>query len=455
LNAQPPADPDATFVPRGPAEPDADATLTPDAFARIAEAADSADATVFIPTPGRRRPADAPAVRLEPVAADLESLVGLNPLVAAANRLLSAVPQIRSTLRHPDPAALRAELLNGITKFQELAQAKGYGPEQIRLARHALCALLDESVQNTPWASQAAKGPSLLQEVEASASGKDNFFLLLNDLENLPAANLEVLEFFAACLALGFEGELRNRAGGRAQLQQIRTQLIELVRRERGAHGLELSVRWRGLDVPLARRSPWLFTWVSACVCAAILVGVYLGLRVLLAIQAEPLARTVASLKAKDGLLSAHAGQPVTPRLKSYLAKELAAGQLALVEDGVKSVVTISGDNLFASGRATIDAAYLQTVLRIAQALNKVPGSIIITGHSDDRPIRTARFPSNWELSRERAHSVVKLMAGEIADPSRLRAEGLADSEPIAPNDSPENRAKNRRVTAILRVASQ
>src|SRR3989304_4336709 len=106
-----------------------------------------------------------------------------------------------------------------------------------------------------------------------------------------PGANPEGRGFSAACLALGFEGELRNRAGGRAQLQQIRTQLIELVHRERGAHGLELSVRWRGLGVPLARRSPWLFTWVSACVCAAILAAGSLGLRVLLAIQAEPLAR--------------------------------------------------------------------------------------------------------------------------------------------------------------------
>jgi type VI secretion system protein ImpK len=92
-------------------------------------------------------------------------------------------------------------------------------------------------------------------------------------------------------------------------------------------------------------------------------------------------------------------------------------------------------------------------VLRVAQALNKVPGTITIAGHTDDKSVRSARFPSNWELSRDRAVMVMKTMAGEIADPGRLRAEGLADSEPLTPNESDGARAKNRRITAVLRVA--
>jgi type VI secretion system protein ImpK len=79
---------------------------------------------------------------------------------------------------------------------------------------------------------------------------------------------------------------------------------------------------------------------------------------------------------------------------------------------------------------------------------------VLVTGHTDDQPIRTARFPSNWELSTERARSVVGLMAADMKDPARLRAEGLADSEPLVPNDSAANRAKNRRVAIILRSGS-
>jgi type VI secretion system protein ImpK len=111
----------------------------------------------------------------------------------------------------------------------------------------------------------------------------------------------------------------------------------------------------------------------------------------------------------------------------------------------------IRSDHLFASGNARIEPALEPIVLRIAEALDRVPGAILVTGHTDDVPIRTARFPSNWELSTQRAASVAGLMARKLSKPERLRAEGLADSEPLAPNDSALNRARNRRVVIILR----
>ena len=205
----------------------------------------------------------------------------------------------------------------------------------------------------------------------------------------------------------------------------------------------------------MRRRSPWFFSWVNASVCAAVLVMVYLGLRILLATDAEPAARDLAALRAtvQPVAQAAKGGHPLAARLKTYLAREIQDGELVLQEDGARSVVTISGDELFASGSDLIEERYIPMVLRIAQALNKVPGSITIAGHTDDKPIRSARFPSNWDLSRERALTVMKMMSGEIADPGRLRAEGLADSEPVAPNDYAANRARNRRVTTILRVA--
>jgi type VI secretion system protein ImpK len=114
----------------------------------------------------------------------------------------------------------------------------------------------------------------------------------------------------------------------------------------------------------------------------------------------------------------------------------------------------LKSDELFGSGSARLNAALHAVILRIAGALDGIPGTIVITGHTDDVPIRTARFPSNWELSTERARSVVALMASKLRQPARLRAEGVADSEPVAPNDGPANRAKNRRVAILLRTAS-
>ena len=115
-------------------------------------------------------------------------------------------------------------------------------------------------------------------------------------------------------------------------------------------------------------------------------------------------------------------------------------------------MVTIRGDGLFASGSAALGRRYERSFVARGAGAEQRAGPVLVTGHTDDSR-SAARFPSNWELSTERARSVVKLMAGSIADPSRLRAEGMADSDPVAANDSEENRRMNRRVMMILKVA--
>ena len=83
--------------------------------------------------------------------------------------------------------------------------------------------------------------------------------------------------------------------------------------------------------------------------------------------------------------------------------------------------------------------------LGAAEAIDEVPGEVLVVGHSDNTPIRSVRFPSNWHLSTARAEAVSERLSRNIQG-RRLRAEGRAESEPIAPNDSAEGRARNRRV---------
>src|SRR5205814_4369878 len=90
-------------------------------------------------------------------------------------------------------------------------------------------------------------------------------------------------------------------------------------------------------------------------------------------------------------------------------------------------------------------------LLRVAEALNRVRGQVEVIGHTDNVPIRTLRFTSNWELSRARAESVTRLLAGRVAR-ARLRADGRADTEPVAPNETLPGRARNRRVEITLYV---
>ena len=74
---------------------------------------------------------------------------------------------------------------------------------------------------------------------------------------------------------------------------------------------------------------------------------------------------------------------------------------------------------------------------------------MLVRGHTDDRPIRSVRFPSNWHLSLARADAAGQLLLPALGDPSRLRTEGLADSEPVASNQSADGRARNRRVELV------
>jgi type VI secretion system protein ImpK len=94
--------------------------------------------------------------------------------------------------------------------------------------------------------------------------------------------------------------------------------------------------------------------------------------------------------------------------------------------------------------------AFEAPLTRVAAALDEVAGPVVIAGHSDNQPISTARFPSNAHLSLARAEAVKTFLAEKLADGARLTAEGRAEKEPIAPNDTAEGRATNRRIEIIL-----
>jgi len=126
-----------------------------------------------------------------------------------------------------------------------------------------------------------------------------------------------------------------------------------------------------------------------------------------------------------------------------------------VVRDEVdRSVVTLRGDGLFEPGSATLAAPKEALLRRVADALAQFGGAVLVTGHTDSQPIRSARFPSNWHLSQERAGAVRELLVSQQVATERVRAEGRADGEPVVANDSAGNRALNRRVEITLFVAA-
>ena len=113
-------------------------------------------------------------------------------------------------------------------------------------------------------------------------------------------------------------------------------------------------------------------------------------------------------------------------------------------------VIDISASTLFGTGEAILRPGMLGVLRQVSAVLSKEELPIEVEGHTDDIPIATAQFPSNWELSSARASSVVRMLIDNGVPAKNLTVVGLASNQPLAPNDSQENRARNRRVTITI-----
>jgi len=115
-------------------------------------------------------------------------------------------------------------------------------------------------------------------------------------------------------------------------------------------------------------------------------------------------------------------------------------------------IITFSEKYMFDPGKADIYPEAKTIIRGVMALLTDDPNRIAIEGHTDNTPIKTAQFPSNWELSTARATNLLRFMLEDLNfDPTRLTAAGYGEYHPVAPNDTPENRSKNRRVDVVVR----
>ena len=408
------------------------------------------DRTVLTP---RREPG---TPRAAPPKADsggeLQRLVaGVNPLLRGASTLLALVARLRATHTHADPVELRRQLLAHVREFEAQVRAAGVTRPQISAARYLLCSFIDETIQATPWgASGAWAERNLLQEFHDERSGGDKTFKLLERLGDDPGANADLLELFYVCLALGFEGRYRDLPDGRAQLDAITERLAELVRptARRETTSRTLSLRWQGVAAGTQRALSVLPLWVVFAVGAALLLGGWLWANGRLAAASSPVFRDVHGIVA--ALRIDRSAQAAKPRLATPLQADVAAGVIAVRDEPLRSLATLPADALFAAGSARIEPSAIDRIVRVARALAALPGQVIVIGHSDAEPLRSLQFPSNWHLTRARAQAVAEVLARNGVAAERLRAEGRADAEPIASDDTPAGRARNRRIEIEL-----
>jgi len=373
--------------------------------------------------------------------------------VRAAAPLLILAHRLRFTMSLPDADRLRRQTLEDLRRFEEHARAAGISSETTLAARYVLCAALDEAVLATPWGAQSGWGENtLLVLLHREAWGGEKFFEMLDHLCADTDRHIELMELQYYCMAFGFAGKYQVLERGHVRLAEVQTALYRQIRDYRGAAPAELSQHWRGVTDrrnPLIRYVPW---WIVAATALALVAIAFVLCNALLNRYAAPVQEALAK-SGLEGFTEAVVA-PITPvsgpTLTTLLSEDINNHIVSVEEQGGRTLLTLAAPTLFASGSTLVNPDYLDTLRHIADALDQLPGRVLIVGHTDDQPLKSLHYRDNFELSRERAVSVAKLLKVALRDPARVQWTGVGSSQPrYRPESAPENRARNRRVEII------
>ncbi len=438
---------------------------------------EDSDRTVLRPGSGSRRaaspqPASSPAFgdsppptrTAAPIPAEGTETIsfGLNPLIEAAAPLLQLLGRLRSTYSQPDPGDLRERAIQQIRAFEQASREAGIPLDQLRPAHYALCASLDDVVLNTPWGSSGAwAARSLVSTFHQEVRGGERFFDLLSQLRQNPGTLLPVLELMYLCLSLGFQGRYRLSPRGPGELDRLREDLYTIIIRQRQAADPALAPHWQGVPAPYRPVRVVVPAWVMGAVALAAIGGLFIWFSTgLNAASDNVFAQLLGAPLAHMPQIARPA--PVRPPppppqaaaldpLYVFLKPEIDQGLVTVLGDHAIPIVRIRNVGMFASGSATVAPAYVRLLERIGEALKAEQGPVTVDGYTDNQPIKTVQFPSNFQLSQSRAEAARAIIVRALGDPGRVAAQGHADADPLAPNTTPAGRDQNRRIEVVLR----
>jgi len=449
---------------------------------------DDSERTIIRPAPGGRRAAPPPAAAdtrtgapppartarppQPPALAEpegVESLAtGISTLTEAAAPLLQLLARLRNTQSQPDAADLRERAVREVRAFESRAREAGVPMEQLRPAHYALCASLDDVVLNTPWGSQGAwAANSLVSTFHQEVRSGERFFDLLAQMRQYPGKFLAVLELMYLCISLGFMGRYRLSPRGPAELDKLREEVFALITRQRAAAEPELSPHWRGVSAPYRPARAVVPVWVVGSAALAIVAGLFIWFSNGLNAQSDAVFERMqaAPLSHMPQIARAAPVQPPAPpppgtepttldKLRTFLKPEIEQGLVSVIGTPSTPIVRINNRGMFGSGSAAVQAKFDPLLGRIGTALKDEPGTVQVIGYTDNQPIRTVRFPSNFQLSTARAEAARAVIVGGMGEPSRISAEGRADGDPIASNATAAGREQNRRIEVVLHRAA-
>ncbi|HEX4767748.1 MAG TPA: type VI secretion system protein TssL, long form [Lichenihabitans sp.] len=385
-----------------------------------------------------------------------------NVIVKAAAPLLLTLGSLRVSLVETPIGDLMPEVADAIVDFEADIRSAGVAEGQARTAKYILCATADDIVQNRPGDQQVWTQYSMLSQFFGERNGGVQFFRELDRLRADPEPNHDLLELLHACLALGFEGMHRTSAGNAGALQQIQRNLYETLRRVRRPDPV-LSPHWQGRPIAAYAQRFEVPIWVITALLGVALLALYLLLRTWLASATGAAIQAAGTLFPTSDVSVVRAQDAVPPpppapppatrpqrqqieRVKAALASDIAGGKVSVQQTGDRIIVRLGSLGLFPSAEATLEPAFAPVGATIAAMLNKETGPIRVTGHTDNSPLKSLKFASNFDLSLARAKAVAAVLRGGLSRPDRLEVEGKGSDVPIATNDTVEGRAQNRRV---------
>lgn len=374
---------------------------------------------------------------------------GGNPFINAAKPLVRTLLNLRLLPDLSDLPALSATLKDGL-RNAEARLGRHCSASEIMMFRYTLCTFLDEMAANTPWGGSGAWSANglLLAHFNETWGGEKVFLLIQKMLKN-PKEHAGQLALAEWLLSLGFKGKYHVQNQGDHHLAQLQATLSSLPEVQRLSQR-ERPNTWRSTVQPAKSHWKVLPLWLPFAVAASVCTLVFSAFYFQINASSDPLFDALAGINVPTIQMPVLAAPtPVAsnrPTLSQLLTHEIQTGNLTIDESTAKATLTITGDAVFDSGQANVSAQAAKLIHTISRAIDRVSASgIRVVGHTDNVPIRSLQFPSNWALSQARAQSVGALLHKDLPN-TPVSTEGAGASKPIAKNQTAEGRAQNRRV---------
>jgi type VI secretion system protein ImpK len=368
---------------------------------------------------------DASAAFAGPAGPELESLSIIDtPLLTAATPLLCLICFIVSSARFADPQVLRERAGREIAGFERRCRNAGVSMELLRPAHYALCVAIDHTVLHTPWgATSVWSTRSLTASFYRDSHNERQFFDLLAQMLRKPDRFLPVIELMYLCLSLGFSGDHRAPEQDAGIPDRLRNEVCALILRRR--NGPVQRFLRQLVDAAAVCRNKLAALPVLRSLTAAIAVMglVFAWISHDLKTRSDEIHARIAALPPTrmPQIVRSVAARPVLPpqetpgdrvieQLKDPLTDETVRQFVSVPTTNPVPAIRINSRTMFEPDGASVHPAFVPLLERIGAILKEEPGLVEVVCHTDDMPVRSLQFASNFQLSLARAQAVRAVM---------------------------------------------